>query len=46
MLRRLLGSEFKIFGAAKRNEHSPADLRLTLEILSSFSEDERRMRGS
>ena len=36
MLRRLLGSEFQTVGAAKWNERSPADLRLTRRILSNF----------
>ena len=45
MLRRLLGSEFQTVGAAKWNERSPADLRLTRGILSNFSEDEQKTRG-
>ena len=45
MLPRLLGSKFQTVGAAKWNEPSPADLRLTREILSNFSEDERKTCG-
>ena len=41
----LLGSEFQTVGVAKWNECSPADLRLTRGILSSFSEDDQRMHG-
>ena len=38
--------QFQTVGAAKWKECSPADLRLTRGILSIFSEDDRRTRGS
>ena len=40
-----LGNEFQTVGAAKWNEHLPADLRLTQGILSKFPDDDRTTRG-
>lgn len=44
MFRRLFGREFQTAEAAKLNERSPANLKFTRSILSSFSDDERRDR--